>query len=87
MVSKTKDPSKCKTIDALRIKKYIGCFIYKNREQPLDVMVRNARAPVENMFNCHEWCDGEWCFAKSITEESQNYAVEKCSKVSNCSLL
>ena len=29
MVTKTKDPNKCKMIDALRIKKYLVCFIYK----------------------------------------------------------
>ena len=27
LVRKCKDPTKCKTIDALRIKKYIGCFV------------------------------------------------------------
>ena len=60
MVTTTKDPSKCKIIDALRIKKYLGCYIYKNRTLPLNEFVKKGRAPVEHLFNCHEWCDSEW---------------------------
>ena len=29
IVANTKDPNKCKMIDVLRIKKYLGCYIYK----------------------------------------------------------
>ena len=60
MVTKTKDPNKCKMIDALRMKKYIGSFIYKNRTLELNEFVKKAHAPIEHLF-CHEWCDSEWC--------------------------
>ena len=31
MITDTKDPSKCKKIDFLRVKKYTSCYIYQNR--------------------------------------------------------
>ena len=83
MVCKTKDPSKCKTIDALRIKKYLGCYIYKNRHLSLDVFVKNSRAPVEHLFNCHEWCDSEWCRAKALTEKLHEGMMKQVSMVRN----
>ena len=58
--SEGKNPAKCKKIDALRIKKYIGCYIYQNRAQSIEVMMAKAKAPVEHLFNSHEWCDLEW---------------------------
>ena len=81
MVTKTKDPRKCKTIDALRIKKYLGCFIYKNRHLPLAEFVMRSRAPVEHLFNCHEWCDSDWCWAKSLTEQSQDAVKNRATQV------
>ena len=39
MVTNTEDPNKCKMIDALCMKKYIGCFIYKNRTLELSEFV------------------------------------------------
>ena len=76
MVTTTKDPNKCKMIDALRIKKYLGCFIYKNRNLPLGEFVNKANAPVEHLFNCHEWCDSEWCYAKALTEQTTERVIK-----------
>ena len=70
MVTITKDPNKCQMIDALRIKKYLGCFIYKNRTLPLEEVVKIAHAPIEHLFNYHEWCDSEWCYTNAITEKT-----------------
>ena len=66
LVKGTKNPRECKKIDALRLKKYIGCYIYQNRNSPLEDMVRRAKAPVEHLFNCHEWCDEQWCWEKQL---------------------
>ena len=41
----------CKKIDALRIKKYTGCYIYQNRNLPLVEMAKKSKAPVEHLFN------------------------------------
>jgi len=68
LVKDTKNPHECKKIDAMRVKKYIGCYIYKNRNLPLDEFVRRARAPIEHLFDCHEWCDKEWCWAKELDD-------------------
>ena len=43
MITKTKDPSKAKNIDAMRMKKYIGCFVYKNRLLPLEDLVKSKK--------------------------------------------
>ena len=82
MVTKTKDPSMFKMIDALRIKKYIGCFICKNRNLPLKDFVKKANAPIEHLFNCHEWCDSEWCYKKCVTENSHQRTMATIAKVS-----
>ena len=49
--SESKNPEKCKKIDALRLKKYIGCWIYQNRNLPIDEMMAKSSAPVEHLFN------------------------------------
>ena len=66
LVGNSKNPRECKKIDALRIKNYIGCFIYQNRDLPLSKMIKKANAPIEHTFNYHEWCDKEWCWAKQL---------------------
>ena len=65
----TKDPQRCKKIDAMRLKKYIGCWIYQNNHLPIDEFMAKSKAPVEHLFNCHEWCDAEWCWAKQLDEK------------------
>ena len=27
-----------------------------------------AKAPIEHLFNCHTWCDAEWCWAKELDD-------------------
>ena len=76
----TKDPRQCKKIDALRIKKYIGCYIYQNRNLPISQMIKKAKAPVEHLFNCHEWCDPEWCWAKQLDAKQQELTTRIMEK-------
>ena len=73
LVSNTKDPSKCKNLDALRLKKYIGCYIAQSRLKPLNEFVVGALAPVEHLFNSHTWCDASWCWAKNLDETTHTY--------------
>ena len=47
----TKNQRECKKIDALRIKKYTGCYIYQNRNLTLVEMAKKSRALVEHLFN------------------------------------
>ena len=69
MVSDTKDPDKCKTVDATRIKRYTSYYIRQNRTKPLSKFVKNARAPIEHLFNDHQWCNSSWCWAKELEEK------------------
>ena len=71
MITSTKDPKKCKKIDFLRVKKYTSCYIYQNRNAPLEDLIKRARAPIEHLFNVHEWCDPEWCWAKSLGDDQE----------------
>ena len=34
-------------------------------------MVTRGKAPVEHLFNVHEWCDQSWCWAKQLDEKQQ----------------
>lgn len=70
--SESKNPEKCKKIDTLRLKKYCGCWIYQNRCLPIDEMTKKSRAPVEHSFNCHEWCNPGWCWAKELENKNMN---------------
>ena len=83
MVTQSKDPTKEKNIDAMRMKKYIACFVYKNRLLPIYEFVRKSRAPVEHLFNCHEWCDSDWCWAKNLTEKTNNALTNQMRMVSD----
>ena len=71
----TKYSHKYKNIDALQIKKYIGCFIYKIRTLPLEEMVKRANTPIEYLFNCHAWCNLEWCWANQLSAKEQELAT------------
>ena len=70
MVSDTMDPRWCKKNDANRSKKYCSCYIYQNRHLPLAEFVCRSKAPVEHIFNNHEWCYRGWCWAKDIDENT-----------------
>ena len=82
MVTETKDPNKCKMIDALRINKYLECFIYKNRNLELAEFVKKSRAPIEHLFNCHERCDSNWYYTKCISENSHKKTLAQVQRVS-----
>ena len=88
MVTNNKDQSKLKMIDALRIKKYIGCYILQNRNKDFNTFVRNAVAPIEHMFNDHSFCDTSWCPSKEMDEKVHNLLSSKiCSEVRFKSIL
>ena len=64
----SKKVSECEKIDTLRFKKYIGCFIAKNKLLPFEEFKAKAKAkaPIEHLSACHEWCDCEWCYSKGL---------------------
>ena len=46
MVSDTKDPGRCKNIDALRIIRYTSYCVFENRTTPLNKFVESFKAPI-----------------------------------------
>ena len=68
MTTKTKDPTKLKMIDAMRMEKYIGYYITQN--------MSNAIAPVEHLFDEHSFCDSSWCYSKEIEESVHKIITE-----------
>ena len=50
----SREKEDCELIDALRFKKYIGCYIYKNRHLPLDGFQAKDMEPIEDLFDCHK---------------------------------
>ena len=64
----SKENSECEKIDALRLKKYLGCYVGKNKNLPFKQFENKKKAPTEHLFGCHEWCDKEWCYDKELEE-------------------
>ena len=75
-----KDPGRCKMVDCCRLKKYTSCFISKNRCIPIDEFVKKAKAPVEYLFNCHTWCDKEWCWAKDLDDAEHKIMTDQLKR-------
>ena len=80
MVTKTKDPTKCKQINALRVKKYTGCMIYKNKNLCLKEFAIHAKAPIEHLFNDHQWCHENWCWAKGLDKRTHEFICSVADK-------
>ena len=75
LITKTKDPSKCKNLDALRLNKYTGCYFSQSRNKPLNDFIAGALAPVEHLFNSHIWCVSDWCWAKNLDNITCDYCT------------
>ena len=83
LVTKTKKLDEVKMIDALRLKKYVSCYISQNRNGDFDKFVSNAKAPVEHLFDNHEFCDDSWCYAKDISNKTHQIILSSSQKQVN----
>ena len=79
-VTNTKKVDEAKNIDAMRLRKYIFCYINQNRAGNLPKFLANARAPIEYLFNNQEFCDSSWCWSKEIEENCFRNNVPKASE-------
>lgn len=34
----------------------------------LEEFANSANAPIKHLFNCHTWCDTEWCCARELDD-------------------
>ena len=46
-------------------------------EEDWEVINKRVRAPVEHIFNNHEYCDIAWCYAKQAAADNQQYIPPK----------
>ena len=83
LVTKTKKLDEVKMIDTLRFKKYVSCYITQNRNGDFEKFVNNAKAPVEHLFDNHEFCDHTWCYAKEISNKTHEIILSSSQKQVN----
>ena len=55
------DQSECRTIDAMRFKRYFGFMLKQARNLTIEEMSVKFKAVVEHLFNNHLFCSPEWC--------------------------
>ena len=41
--------------------------------------VANAKAPVKHLFNDHEWCHEDWCWAKGLQNQAHKFVCKIAS--------
>ena len=58
---------------AKRLKKNWGYMVRQNRDKTIDEFVKNANAPLEHLFNNHEYCSPDWCDALKARKEGRVY--------------
>ena len=63
----------CTKVDALRLKKYWGFMIKKNREKTIEDLSEASKVPFKHMFNSHANCSAEWCFNTRSSKEGNTY--------------
>mmetsp|Transcript_37363 Transcript_37363/g.54638 ORF Transcript_37363/g.54638 Transcript_37363/m.54638 type:complete len:456 (-) Transcript_37363:846-2213(-) len=63
LLKKGKKFSTITKADCLRMKKYYGYFLKQNRDKSIDEMYHTSFAPLEHLFDCHDYC-GTWCKRK-----------------------
>ena len=77
MAKKNKGNHDIKRIDALRLKKYLGCCIAQSRNCSFEEFKKNITAPIEHLFDSHEFCSSDWCYAKCIDDKMLHYIKRK----------
>ena len=68
LVKKNKDPNSIKTIDAMRLKKYLSCYIRQCRTEDFETFFANRYAALEHLFDNHVHCNGAWCYHKHVQD-------------------
>ena len=80
LVKQTKKVDEVKKIDAMRLKKYISCYLNQYREGDFEYFFKNALAPLEHLFDSHIFCDKRWCWHKELEEQQQQIILTAKSK-------
>ena len=48
--------------------------------------MQQGQSPIEHLFNCHTWCDAEWCWAKQL-DDATHKMMTNTMKEKVCFLL
>jgi hypothetical protein len=76
LVKKNKDPNSIKTIDAMRLKKYLSCYIRQCRTDDFDTFFANRYAALEHLFDNHVHCNGTWCYHRHVQDVLHKKIIE-----------
>ena len=68
LASMTLKESKVRRLDAMRVKKNYAYFIKQTRCKSFEEMKQQRYAPIEHIFDNHEFCHAEWCHRKREIE-------------------
>ena len=63
-----KNPNPIKTIDAMRFKKHLSCYIRHCRTDDFESFDTNRYALLEHLVDNHVHCDGAWCYHKHLDD-------------------
>ena len=65
--------SRVTEIMAKRLKKIWGHMVWQNTGKHIKQFIKNVNAPLEHLFNNHEYCKSEWCNALKSKEGGKPY--------------
>ena len=71
--------STCTKVDTIRFKKYFGYMIKENRSKQISEIVFASKAVVEHLFNCHDFCNSNWCQPKKQFEGTDQESGKELS--------
>ena len=64
LAAEAKAKSLITTLDGIHMKKYYRYFIKQTHHLPFEQMMSQPYAPLEHIFDNHEFCNPAWCHKK-----------------------
>ena len=58
---------------AKRMKKNWGYMIKQNKHKPIEEFVASSQAPLEHIFDNHQFCEPKWCLKLKAQQEGKPY--------------
>ena len=55
------------------MKKNWGYMIRQNKDKSIEEFVTAAQAPLEHIFDNHQFCEPQWCFKLRAQQEGKPY--------------
>jgi hypothetical protein len=61
LANKNRSETECTKVDAERIKRNWSYCVHSGTDIPFDEFCTTMKAPLEHLFNNHDYCNAEWC--------------------------